>query len=92
MLSKHDCLDFLNLKENEMNIIMEEENLGFIIAIKKCSCLIDTADGVLYLHSVFLNKFNKLVTENKEKEAMNVFQIYQGFTERFPLPDHLSGR
>lgn len=91
MLSKRDCLDYLNLNEDEISIIMERENLQLILAIKKCSCLLDSPEGILYLHTIFLDAFNDKLNYNKE-DAIKIFNTYKAFAEKFPLPQYLSTR
>lgn len=92
MLSKRDCLDYLNLNEKELNVLMSHENIQFIIAIKKCSILLDSPEGILYLHSVLLENFSQKVKDGKEEEAVEAFEIYQGFSNKFPMPNYLSTR
>ncbi len=92
MLSAQDCLDYINLTQQELEIINRKENLSSIMAIKKCSCLLDNPEGVLYLHSIFLDEFNKSYEKGDFDSANECMNSYRGFSEKYPLPTYLSSR
>lgn len=90
MLTKIDCLDFINLSEKELNIIMDCENLQFMLAIKKCGCLLESPEGILYLHTLFLDNFQTKLNDGREAEAIEDYKTYQDFSVKFPIPTYLS--
>lgn len=92
MLSTRDCLDYLNLTEDELAEVVKHENLQVIMAIKKCSCLLDSPEGLLYLHTIFLNNFNNSYNSGDFVGAQKCMSTYQGFLEKYPFPDYLSSR
>ena len=92
MLSKRECLDYLNLTEDELAEVIKHDNLQVMMAIKKCSCLLDSPEGILYLHTVFLDNFNEAYNKGQFMVAQKSITTYQGFAEKYPLPNYLSSR
>ncbi len=86
MLSFSDCLDFLDMTEDELIEIAQYEHISLMCAIEECGCLLEQEEGICYLHNIFLSNFNHLYSNHHFEEALKCYKIYEGFALKHPLP------
>lgn len=89
MLSLIDCLDFIDLDRNTIEVIAEHEHLPLVLATELGNELLKTQKGIYRLHQMY----RTLMADAAERSLLNrektLRQAYTQFSRKYPMPRHL---
>lgn len=86
MLSLNDCLDFIDLDADTIDVIAVHEQVPTIVAAELGNQLLADLRGIFRLHQIH----RELITRAAEKGALSEEQrlraVYARFSRKYPVP------
>jgi hypothetical protein len=87
MLSLQDCLDFTELSEETIAIIVERENVPAVVAIEIGETLLATRQGVRVIGSYLLDGIERAQRARKTERALRLRRAYDELIRRHAAND-----
>lgn len=85
MLCLEDCLEFCDLASDEIEAIAEHEHIPLICAAEMGCELLKTPLGVVQLHTMVLDDFNRALEHEQEERACHWALVYQHLQATHPI-------
>ncbi len=89
MLSLIDCLDFIDLDRNTIEVIAEHEHLPPVLATELGNQLLASKKGIYRLHEMH----RRLIADAAERQNLirekDLRKTYTAFSRKYPMPRHL---
>lgn len=89
MLSLNDCLDFIDLDSNTIEVISTHENVPLIIAAELGNQLIADLRGIHRLHLMHRELIRQAAEKGRLDEEKRLRKIYVAFSRKYPMPRQL---
>ncbi|MCB1938355.1 MAG: hypothetical protein KDF24_07845 [Rhodocyclaceae bacterium] len=86
MLSLVDCLDFIDLDRDTIDIIAEHEHLSTALATQLGNLLIADRHGLLTLHEMHRNLIAACARNGNLTREKVLRQLYTRFSRKYPMP------
>lgn len=89
MLSLNDCMDFIDLDSNTVEIIASHEQVPLIIAAELGNQLIADMRGIYRLHLMHRELMRRAAERGRLEEEKRLRKIYDAFNRKYPVPRQL---
>lgn len=86
MLSLTDCLDFIDLDRDTIEVIAQHQGLPLIVATELGSQLITDLRGIHALHQMHRDLLAKVAEQEDLAEEKRLRAIYAAFCRKYPMP------
>ncbi|HRP97676.1 MAG TPA: hypothetical protein PL143_15655 [Rhodocyclaceae bacterium] len=89
MLTLADCLDFIDLDQDTIDVIAEYEKLPPIVAAELGDRLLASRRGIYRLHDMYRELIARAAATRTLEREKALRRAYAAFTRKYPMPRHL---
>lgn len=89
MLSLNDCLDFIDLDSNTIEVIAIHEQVPLIVAAEIGNALIADLRGIFRLHMMHRELITRAANRGNLDEERRLRTFYTAFSRKYPVPRQL---
>lgn len=86
MLSLTDCLDFIDLDGDTVEVVARHERLPPILAAERGRQLLADAEGIWQLHQMHRGLIEAAAQRGLLAQEKALRRIYTAFTRKYPMP------
>lgn len=86
MLSLTDCLDFIDLDGDTIDVIAQHQNLPAMVAAQLGSELLAERRGIRVLHLMHCDLIDQAARRGLRQQAKHLQRVYAAFARKYPLP------
>lgn len=86
MLSLIDCIDFIDLDGDTIEVIAAHEGVPAVIAAELGSELLADARGIHRLHQMHRELIAHAAERGRLHEEKRLRRVYAAFTRKYPMP------
>ncbi|MCB1960494.1 MAG: hypothetical protein KDE68_08225 [Rhodocyclaceae bacterium] len=86
MLSLVDCLDFIDLDRDTVDIIAEHQRLSITMATQLGNILISDRHGLLALHEMHRDLIAACAENGNLTREQELRRLYTRFSRKYPMP------
>jgi hypothetical protein len=86
MLSLTDCLDFIDLDRETIEVIAQHQGLPAIVATELGNQLIADLRGIHALHQMHRDLLARAAERHDLEEERRLRQAYANFSRKYPMP------
>ena len=92
MLSLTDCLDFIDLDRDTIEVIAIHEGLPTILATEMGSQLISDLRGIHTLHQMHRDLLARAAERQDLEEEKRLRKAYAAFSRKYPMPTQVPAK
>lgn len=89
MLSLRDCLDFIDLDQETIEIIAEHQHLSSVVATELGNHLVASRPGLLVIHDMHRELIAKAADKGRLEREKELRAVYARFCRKYPMPSGL---
>jgi len=89
MLTLADCLDFIDLDGDTIDVIAEHENLPPIVAAELGDKLLASRRGIYRIHDMYRELIARTAAAGRLDREKRLRRQYAAFSRKYPMPRHL---
>ncbi len=89
MLSLTDCVDFIDLDGDTIDVIAEHEHIPAMLAAELGSELIASRRGLYRLHVMHRELIARAAATGRLAHEKVLRRVYGAFSRKYPMPKHL---
>ncbi|HQR41109.1 MAG TPA: hypothetical protein PLX97_00465 [Gemmatales bacterium] len=89
MLSLTDCLDFIDLDRDTIEVIARHERIPTIVATELGNQLIADLRGIHALHQMHRDLLAQAAERHDLEDEKRLRQTYAAFSRKYPMPTQL---
>jgi hypothetical protein len=86
MLSLTDCLDFIDLDRETIEIIAEHQHMSQVLATELGNHLVANRRGLLVIHDMHRDLIEAAAARGNLTRERELRQIYTRFSRKYPMP------
>ncbi|KON81603.1 hypothetical protein PA01_08320 [Azoarcus sp. PA01] len=86
MLSLTDCLDFIDLDSDTVEVVARHERLPAMLAAELGRQLLTDAEGIWRLHQMHRGLIETAAQRGLLEQEKALRRIYAAFTRKYPVP------
>jgi len=86
MLSLRDCLDFIDLDQETIEIIAEHQHLSEVVATELGNQLVANRVGLLVIHDMHRDLIAQAANRGRLAREKELRKIYERFSRKYPMP------
>lgn len=87
MLSLTDCLDFIDLDRDTIEIIAEHQHLSQVVATELGNHLVADRRGLLVIHDMHRDLIEHAARRGNLARERELRKIYARFSRKYPMPN-----
>lgn len=87
MLSLTDCLDFIDLDRDTIEVIAQHQGLPQILAAELGNQLIADLRGIFTIHQMHRDLLAKAAEDQDLEAEKNLRKAYATFSRKYPMPN-----
>lgn len=84
MISLRDCIEYLHLTNDEIDVIAEHEHVSPIIAAELAAYLVETSDGERMIKRMILEDIMHAASGGDEARVLQLTQVLKHFVATHP--------
>ena len=92
MLSLTDCLDFIDLDRDTIDVIAQHEGLPLIVATEMGNQLIADLRGIHTLHQMHRDLLARAAERQDLEEEKRLRKAYAAFSRKYPMPTQVPSK
>ena len=85
MLTLRDCIDYIDLTEEEVDAIAEHEHIPTLVAAELGNYLVESPDGVLLIRRCIIDDIAHARQHGDERRVLTLTAVLKHFVETHPL-------
>lgn len=89
MLSLTDCLDFIDLDRDTIEVIAQHQKLPPIVAAELGNQLIADLRGIFAIHQMHRDLLAAAAEHRDIEEEKRLRKVYAAFARKYPVPNQL---
>jgi hypothetical protein len=86
MLSLTDCLDFIDLDRDTIDVIAQHEGLPAVVAAELGNQLIADLRGIYAIHQMHRDLLSHAAERGDLEEEQRLRKAYTAFNRKYPMP------
>jgi hypothetical protein len=87
MLSLTDCLDFIDLDRDTIDVIAQHQGLPSIVAAELGNQLIADMRGIFAIHQMHRDLLARAAEAEHLEEEKRLRKAYAAFSRKYPMPN-----
>ncbi|MCK0510095.1 MULTISPECIES: hypothetical protein [Aromatoleum] len=86
MLSLFDCMDFIDLDSDTIDVIARHDRLPAMLAAQRGSQLLADPNGIWQLHQMHRELIEQAARRGLLGQEKTLRRIYAAFSRKYPMP------